>query len=607
METPPATGPDFARDDCAEARRLLKDKPEASLDAATRILRDEPGHVDALLLAAAALRRLGEHERAWHAEKEALRSSFQRPAVAEAANALNRGDAGGAERLLRPYLAEHPRDPAALRMLASVARSFHHPNDAVSLLRRALALAPSYAPARQELADVYAKLTRREEALEQADILLASQPRHPPFLDLKANILNGMGRYEEAFAIYEGLLARFPEKPMLWLSLGHIARTLGRLDDSVAAYRRVIALTPDAGAAWWSLANLQTVRFDEDDIGAMSAALEQADNSDDERIRLHFALGKAFEEREKWERSFEHYDLGNRLRRNQVRYDAGETSALVERSKALFTPSFVAAREGWGCAAPDPIFVIGMQRSGSTLIEQILASHSQIEGTAELPDVPAFARRFGARSFGEPGAAYPATLADLDEEELRALGEEYLESTRSHRDTDRPFFIDKLPNNWAHVGFIHLMLPRAKIIDVRRHPLDCCFSNYKQLYAMEQRFTYGLGELGRYYRDYVEMLRHFDEVLPGRIHRVIYERLVDDADGEIRRMLDYLGLPFEPSCLRFHENERAVRTASSEQVRRPINKMGVGRWKPYERWLTPLKEVLGPVLTDYPEVPADLS
>jgi tetratricopeptide (TPR) repeat protein len=584
---------------------LVLGKPEAALEQASERLRSQPGDVEALLLAAAALRGLGEPKRALDAERKALQSSMEEPAVAEAARALNEGKLAAAERLLRPHLADQADDPPALRMLAAIARAAGRSDDALPLLRRALQLAPSYEAARQELADVYAKLARRDEALAEAEELLTVRPDHPPFLDLKANILNSMGRYEEAAAVYEKLLARFPDEPMLWLSLGHILRTLGRLDDSIAAYRRVIELSPDAGIAWWSLANLQTVGFDDGDIAAMESVVARQQIPTDALLPFHFALGRAFEDRRQWQQSFEHFLAGNQLRRAQVDYDAEETSALVRRSEALFTPEFFEARKDQGCPAPDPIFVIGMQRSGSTLVEQILATHSQIEGTAELPDVPALARRYGARSFGAPGPDYPGSLAELDVNELKALGAEYMERTRSHRDTDRPFFIDKLPNNWAHLGLIHLMLPQARIIDVRRHPLDCCFSNYKQLYAMEQRFTFDLREVGLYYRDYVAMLRHFDRALPGRVHRVIYERLVEDTEGEVRRLLDYLGLPFESACLLFHENERAVRTASSEQVRQPINRGGIGRWKPYEHWLEPLKQALGPVLECYPEVPAN--
>ena len=584
---------------------IVLGKPEAALAEASLALRERPGDVEALLMASAALRGLGEAERASKAEGEALRSSMQDPAVADAARALNEGKVEAAERLLRPHLSRQADDPPALRMLAAVARAAGRFDDALPLLRRAVQLAPSYEPARQELSDTFAKLARRDEALAEAGRLLAGRPDHPAYLDLKANILNSMGRYQEAATVYETLLAGFPDEPTFLLTYGHILRTLGRLDDSIAAYRRVIRVAPGAGIAWWSLANLQTFTFDDDDIAAMDDAAKRPTASFDELVPIHFSLGRAYEAKQDWKRSFEHYQTGNRLRRSQIVYDAKETSELVRRSEALFTPTFFEARKDQGCPAPDPIFIIGMQRSGSTLIEQILSSHSQIEGTAELPDVPTIAMRFGARSFGVPDGDYPSALTALDAEELEALGAEYIQRTRSHRDTDRPFFIDKLPNNWAHIGLIHLILPRAKIVDVRRHPLDCCFSNFKQLYAMEQRFSFDLAEMGLCYRDYVAMLRHFDDVLPGRIHRVIYESLVDDPESEVSRLLDYLGVPFEASCLRFHENERAVRTASSEQVRRPLNRRGIGRWKNYEQWLDPLKQALGPVLQLYPKVPAN--
>ncbi|HYN46371.1 MAG TPA: sulfotransferase, partial [Allosphingosinicella sp.] len=289
-----------------------------------------------------------------------------------------------------------------------------------------------------------------------------------------------------------------------------------------------------------------------------------------------------------------HYAEGNRLRRAAIDYDPEEIGAHVRRSIALFTPEFFSSRAGQGCSAPDPIFILGMPRAGSTLIEQILASHERIEGTMELPDIPALAKKLGARKSKSELSAYPECLADLGADELRALGEEYLEATRIHRKTDRPFFIDKMPNNWAHVGLIRLILPNAKIIDARRHPLGCCFSNFKQHFARGQGFSYDLAELGRYYRDYVDLMAHFDAVQPGRVHRVAYEAMVDDPESQVRLMLGHLGLPFDPACLRFHENERAVRTASSEQVRRPINREGIEAWRAYEPWLRPLKDALGP-------------
>jgi tetratricopeptide (TPR) repeat protein len=380
------------------------------------------------------------------------------------------------------------------------------------------------------------------------------------------------------------------------MSYGHALKTVGRQQDGIAAYRRGLDLAPTLGELWWSLANLKTVKFGDEDVAAMAEALTREGLGPEDRLHLNFALGRAYEERKSYEQSFGHYAEGNRIRAAMIRYDVAEVESFVARSKALFTPAFVAARTGGGCEAPDPIFILGMPRAGSTLIEQILASHPQVEGTMELPDIPALARRLGGAKTGSDEAVYPECLADLDPAALRALGEEYLERTRIQRKTDRPYFIDKMPNNWAHAGLIRLILPKAKIVDARRHPLDCCFSNFKQHYARGQGFSYALDHMGRYYAAYVDLMARMDDVLPDPPHLVVHERLIDDPEGEIRRLLDHLGLPFDPACLRFHENERAVRTASSEQVRRPINRAGIDQWRPYEPWLDPLKQALGSVL-----------
>ena len=342
---------------------------------------------------------------------------------------------------------------------------------------------------------------------------------------------------------------------------------------------------------WWGLANLATVRFDHADIDAMTTALANPALSDEDRFHLHFALGKAWDDADDPAAAFRHYAEGNRLRRPLIDYDPDDTRARVDRARALFTPEFVAARAGMGCPARDPIFVLGMPRAGSTLIEQILSSHSMIEGTMELPDIPIIAARAKAEHDG---------IANVDAAALRMLGADYLEKTRIQRKTDKPLFVDKLPNNWFHVGFIHLILPNAIIIDARRNPLDCCFSNFRQHFARGQGFSYSLDELGRYYADYVRMMDHFDAVLPGRVHRVIHERLLDDPEAEVRALLGHIGVEYEPACLRFHENARAVQTASSEQVRRPINRDGVGVWRRYDAFLNPLRGALGRVVADYP-------
>lgn len=534
---------------------------------------------------------------------ESLAASVRDPRLMEAGLALVEGRLAVAERLLRPHLKEKPTDIAAIRMMAELAGRLGRYPDAETLLRRALELAPGFTAARANLATVLYRQNRPTEAIEILDALLDEQPENPSHQNLKAAALGRIGGFEEAIHIYRQVLARLPDQARIWMSYGHVLKTVGRRDEGIAAYRRAIGLAPALGEAWWSLANLKTVRLGPADIEEMNSALSAPGLSREDLFHLHFALGKAHDDESQPELAFHHYAEGNRLRRELIGYEADETSRAVDRSISLFTPAFLAERGGWGCPAPDPIFILGMPRSGSTLLEQILASHAQVEGTMELPDIPALVKRLGARTRKSEESEYPETLATLGPESLRALGHEYLERARIHRKTDKPFFIDKMPNNWAHVGFIQLILPKARIVDARRHPLDCCVSNFRQHYARGQGFSYSLEDMGRYYSDYVRLMAHFDRALPGRIHRVIHERLIDEPEREIRALLDALGLSFDPACLRSHENKRAVRTASSEQVRRPINREGVDQWRAYERWLGPLKEALGPVLEAYPEAP----
>jgi tetratricopeptide (TPR) repeat protein len=377
-----------------------------------------------------------------------------------------------------------------------------------------------------------------------------------------------------------------------------------RRDEGVEAYRRSITLEPAFGEAYWSLANLKTFRFEPAEIAAMEAKVADSTVKDVDRLHLEFALGKAYEDAGDWATSFSHYEKANALQRARFRYDPDHNSERLRRLKAIFTREFFAARAGAGCPSPDPIFIVGLPRAGSTLLEQILSSHSRVEGTMELPEIIAIARELRAQSGSQAVGAYTDRLAALDAALLRELGERFLANTRVYRKSGRPFFIDKMPNNFLHIGLIHLVLPNARIIDARRHPLACCISNYRQHFASGQRFAYDLADLGRYYRDYVELMAHFDAVLPGRVHRVIYERLVEDTEAEVRRLLDYCGLPFEDACLRFFENERAVRTPSSEQVRQPIYREAVDQWRRYETWIGPLKDALGPALSAYPDNPA---
>jgi len=619
------------------AARLLERDAAAAAEQAGEILKVHPDQPVALALsglalgalgkgdeAIAALRRavhlkpdqpeawraLGDHytalemrEAADEAFAQHLRHSTRDPKLMPVALALAENRIPDAEGALREHLKRHPTDVLAIRMLAEVAARIGRTHDAETLLARCVQLAPGFRMARQNYAMVLHRQNKWAQSLEEVDRLLEDEPSNPGLRNLKAAVLGRIGEYEGSITLYRAVLRDYPRQPKVWMSLGHALKTANHNAESIEAYRRCIELAPQFGEVWWSLANLKTFRFTEADIATMRTQLARDDLGNDDRFHFHFTLGKAFEDRADYAASFEHYAQGNALRRKLIRYDAAENHDHVGRSRRLFTREFFAERAGRGCDSRDPIFIVGLPRSGSTLVEQILATHSQVEGTQELPDITMLARMIANRTTRSEGTAYPRALEKYSAEELRALGERYLQQTRIQRKTARPFFIDKMPNNFAHVGLIHLILPNAKIIDTRRHPLGCCFSCFKQHFARGQTFTYDLDEIGRYYRDYVELMAHFDAVLPGRVHRVFYEDMVGDTEAEVRRLLDYCGLPYEPDVLRFHENQRAVRTASSEQVRQPIFRDALEQWRHFEPWLGPLKQALGDVLERYPSHP----
>ena len=525
-----------------------------------------------------------------------IRASVTDPRLMAAADALCDDRLAVAEQLLREHLKAHPTDVAAMRLLAETGTRLGRYGDVELLLTRALELAPSFAGARYNLAVVLYRQQKGAEALPHLETLLAAEPDEPNYRNLTAACLGLVGEYERAIAIYEALLAEHPVQPKIWMSFGHALRTAGRRDGAIAAYHRCLAQAPGLGEAYWSLANLKTAPFTPEQEAAMRGQLADGSAAAEDRLHFHYALGKALEDRGDYAESFRHYAEGARLRRAERPYDAAEGHDQMLRSKALFSEAFFAERAGGGSSAPDPIFIVGLPRAGSTLIEQILASHSVVEGTMELPDIPTLARRVGRPGSRVEGPRYPEALADLDAATRITLGEEYLERTRIHRKHGRPLFIDKMPNNLHHIGLIQLILPNAKIIDARRAPMASCFSAFKQLFARGHAFSYDLTDLGLYYRDYVELMAHFDAVLPGRVCRVVYEEMVEDTEGQVRRLLDYCGLPFEEACLRFHENDRPVRTASSEQVRRPIFREGLEQWRHYQPWLGPLAAALGPEL-----------
>jgi len=517
---------------------------------------------------------------------------------ATAAYTLSRLDE--AESLVQRHLKKDPNDVVALRVLAAVAAEREDFVTAERLLGRALELAPGYRAARFDLARTYFSQQKAEPMVPLIERLLVTRPDDALARSLLASAKNLLGHNDEAVAILTKLVAEHPDNERVHLAYGHALRFANRFADAVAAYRHSAALRPEFGEAYFSLSNLKTFRFTQEDIDAMLAQVARESLGQEDRLQFEFALGKAFEDAADYERSFQHYSRGNALRRAQATYSSEGNTKLANRTITLFTREFLDARKGFGSPAPDPIFIVGMPRAGSTLIEQILASHSQVEGTRELPDISGFALELGILSqHGQP-PTYPQSLARLSRRELTALGERYLEQTRAHRLRGTPFFIDKMPSNFFHVGLIQLILPNARIIDARRSPLGCCFSNFKQHFQAGVWFSYDLEDVGRYYRDYVRLMAHFDTVMPGRVHRVYYENVVADLEGEVRKLLDYCGLPFEEQCLRFHETRRVVQTASSEQVRRPLFADGVDQWRNFEPWLGKLKAVLGELIEQYP-------
>ena len=576
---------------------------DAAIEALRNVVRLSPAHPEAWRVLGDHLMAIGDTAGADAAYGRHVQCSTRNPLLQQAAGAMLRNDIPNAEALLKNHLKQAPTDVPAIRMLAEVAVRCGQDEAAERLLVRCLELAPNFAAARYNYAVLLGRRNKVSEALAEIERLLAKEPGNPSYRNLYAVILSRVGEIKRSTETYARLLHEYPANAKVWLSFGHVLKTEGRQEECIDAYRQCIARDPQLGEAYWSLANLKTLRFPAADISAMQSQLADPRLETVNRVHFHFALGKAYEDARDYGQSSDHYLQGNALQRASIRYDADLNTARMARQKKLFSRDFFAQRAGFGHDARDPIFIVGMPRAGSTLLEQILSSHSGVEGTSELPTIIAMTGDLRDRAGSDQIAAYTDVLAALSAAELRTLGEQYLERTRIYRKTDRPYFIDKMPNNFLHIGLIHLILPNARIIDARRHPLGCCFSNFKQLYARGQRFSYSLEDMGRYYRDYVDLMAHFDAVLPGRVHRVFYERVVEDTETEVRRLLEYCGLPFEPGCLRFYENDRPVRTASSEQVRQPIFREGLDQWRHYEAWLDLLKKALGAVLDTYPGVP----
>jgi tetratricopeptide (TPR) repeat protein len=620
--------------DNAEARQFLasayylQKMPQKGLDVLAPLLAehcDSPGllHAMAQCLGAvgrgndaiSALRRAiaidPKHIRSWQSlghqlavagDQEGSRQAFQRhfelttrhPELVEAGKLLSEGKLGKAERIVRDLLKKYPADVSAVRVLADIGVKLGQLEDASHLLERCLELAPEFHAARHSYAMVLMRRQKPDAAIHETEKLLAQEPDNPNFLTLKASILTRIGDQSGALEIYEKVLKHYPNQARAQMSYGHTLKTVGRLDEAIDAYKKCIRLSPEVGEAYWSLANLKTFRFSDEDIENMRGQVTAEGGDADDQAHLAFALGKALEDRGQYDESFKFYKRGNGIRRIEHRHNPKVNVLDSVRQVRTLSSEFFEQRKGWGCQAPDPIFIVGLPRAGSTLLEQILASHSQVEGTSELQDIITISRKLGNRNRKNPAGKYPEVLAELTRDRVRELGESYLETTRIQRSTDTPFFIDKMPNNFRHIGLIHLILPNSKIIDARRHPMGGCFSGFKQLFAHGQTFTYGLEDIGKYYRDYVRLMDHWDAVLPDRVHRVQYEEMVTDTEAQIRALLDYCELDFEEQCLKFYETDRAIRTPSAEQVRKPIYNEGLEQWRKFEPHLDPLKEALGP-------------
>jgi tetratricopeptide (TPR) repeat protein len=518
--------------------------------------------------------------------------------VVTATAMLNDGDLASAEALIRPYLLKNPTHVEAMRVLARIGIARDVLDDAEVLLDAVLELSPDYRIARFEYARVLLDRHKHRKAIEELEKLLALDPENRQYKTLYATACVGIGEHDKALRLYQELLPEAPRTDELHLSIAHSLKTLGRREAAIEAYRSAARVRPDFGDAYWSLANLKTYRFTDEELLAMRQAEAAPRTAPMDRFHLCFALGKALEDHGDYAESFNYYERGNALKKAESSYRPETIERNTQLQKLVCTQEFFARRNGSGASSSAPIFIVGLPRSGSTLIEQILASHSQVEGTHELADIQRIAHDFQGREpdLGDP--RYPKILSELPGGEFEKLGDKYLADTAIYR-SGKAHFIDKMPNNFRHLGLVHLMLPNAKIIDARREPMACCFSNFKQLFATGQEFTYGIEDIARYYRTYLELMRHWDEVLPGKILRVIHEDMVEDLENNVRRLLDYCGLPFEASCLEFYKTERSVRTASSEQVRRPIFREGLDQWKNYEAQLKPLKVALGEALENY--------
>jgi tetratricopeptide (TPR) repeat protein len=545
-------------------------------------------------------RLVGDAPNAAYAAAQGARLKSLPAPVVSATNLYCDGDLPGAEKMIRAFLLEHGDQIEAMRLLARIGSDLEVYDDAELLLAAVLERAPDYSAARHDYAGVLLARHKYREARAELERLLAADPDNRDLRTLRAAATVGLGEHEEALELYRALLgqAEGREAADLHLSVAHALKTLGRQAEGIDEYRAAAHARKDFGDAYWSLANLKTYRFPDNELDDMRAAEALPTTSLVDRYHLCFALGKAYEDRGDYAESWRWYERGNALKRAESRYRPEPVELNTANQQKVCTREFFGEREGYGLKSSEPIFIVGLPRSGSTLIDQILASHSQVEGTQELADIPRLVHELQGREPDLQNPRYPAILAQLPREAFAGFATRYLEDTRIYR-AGTPRFIDKMPNNFRHIGFIHLMFPNARIIDARREPMACCLGLYKQLFARGQEFAYSIADIARYYRTYLELMEHWNRALPGRVLCVHHEDVVDDLEASVRRILEHCELPFEPACLEFHRTERSIRTASSEQVRQPIFREGLDRWRHFEPWLAPLREALGDALERY--------
>jgi len=575
----------------------LRDAPRA-IDAFLRGVNINPALPASWSMLEGLYRMTGQTENAGMAAAHVATLKGLPPEVVRATSLLSDGELLPAENIVRAYLLRHGDHVEAMRLLARIGMARDVLDDAELLLEAVLALAPDYRAARHDYALVLVERHKYLPAREQLEKLLQLEPGNRQYRTLYATACVGLGEHEKAIPLYRELLVDAPAAQELHLSIAHSLKSIGRRDEAIEAYRAAAAARPSFGDAYWSLANLKTYRFLDEEIARMCAEEAAPVTLLVDRYHLCFALGKAYEDRGEYAESWRSYERGNALKRSESRYRPEIIENNTRMQIATCTREFFAARAGVGAQDSDPIFILGLPRSGSTLLEQILASHSRVEGTQELSDIQRIVLDLQGRNPDLDNPRYPGVLAAMKPADFLRLGEKYLHDTRAYR-TGKPRFVDKMPNNFRHIGLIHLMLPKARVIDARREPMACCFSNLKQLFANGQEFTYSIQDIARYYRTYLELMQHWDHVLPGKVLRIWHEDVVDDLEPNVRRLLDFCGLEFEPACVEFYKTERRVQTASSEQVRQPIFREGLDQWKNYEPWLGPLKVALGDALARY--------